>query len=131
MGALVAGNATTLKPWRPTPRDLADLGWQYHHLFPQQFEDEFDDLGIDVHQYTVLLPPELHQLLHQEGWNHAWDRWLGEAQENGYSADDAVDFLYQLLTPYSKQLTQVGITGPDGLNAIVPYPGRYEDEYDP
>jgi hypothetical protein len=125
MGALVAGNVGPQRRWTPSAQDLVDLGWQYHHWFPQQFEDEFDDLGIDVHQYTTLLPPELNQLLHQEGSNDAWDKWLGEAQENGYTADDAVEFLYELLQPYLQQLTDAGITGPNGLKAIVPYPGRF------
>ena len=106
-------------------QDLIDEGWQYHHWFPQQRElaDRFDDLGIDVRYYTTLLPQEFHIAeLHGEGWNEKWLEWLEEAEENGYTADDAVEHLYDLLQPYIPQLEELGITGPNGLQAIVPYP---------
>jgi hypothetical protein len=128
LGALLPGDVSPRRQRIPrTRKDFEALGWQYHHWFPQQFRDEFDELDIDVDDYTTLLPPELHQQLHNNGfggqqWNEAWDAWLDEALLNGYDANDAVDFLYELLEPYIGDLEAAGIRGPNGLKAIVPYP---------
>jgi hypothetical protein len=57
-------------------------------------------------------------------WNALWGDWLYEAEEMGYTPDDAVEYLYELLQPYLKQLEEAGIMGPNGLQAVVPYPGH-------
>jgi hypothetical protein len=129
LGALLPGDARLKPTMGASIQDLLDEGWQYHHWFPQQFDDEFDELGIDGHRYTTLLPLELHIELHQlagdnKGWNELWEDWLDEAFENGYTAGDAVEYLYELLQPYLRELGKAGITGQGGLGAIVPYPGK-------
>ena len=102
---------------------LVALGWQYHHWFPQQFDDLFDEIGIDVHQFTTLISPQFHQLLHNEGWNAAWEDWLEDAPGLGYGPSEAAEYVYELLQPYINQLEEIGVTGPNGFCAIVPYPG--------
>jgi len=130
LGATIPGD-TALRPVKGTKtvQDLVNAGWQYHHWFPQEFEDEFDELGIDVHQFTTLIPLDLHIALHnagldEEGWNNNWQDWLDDAIANGYTAEDAGAHLFEILQPYLKWLEDAGIMGPNGLNAIVPYPGQ-------
>jgi hypothetical protein len=99
-------------------------------------------LGIDVDQCTTLIPLDLHITLHDlgfegEDWNENWADWLAEAEENGYTANDAAEHLYEMLQPYLRQLEEIGIlrrhplppakiihgyAAASGLNAIVPYP---------
>ena len=131
-GILIPGD-TTLKPPKPyTVKELQGMGWHFHHWFPQSkaLAERFADLGIDVHQYTTLLPPEFHvQDLHGEAqWNKVWEEWLDWAEDESLKEDDApeeaVAYLYQLLQPYLRQMEDAGILGPNGLNAIVPYPRR-------
>ncbi|HVG57632.1 MAG TPA: TIGR02269 family lipoprotein [Hyalangium sp.] len=50
-----------------------------HHLFPQarEFRDWFARSGIDVHQYTMLIPEHIHRQIHSGTgrgglWNEAW-----------------------------------------------------------
>ena len=105
-------------------KQLQDFGYQFHHWFPQQEEQRFDDLGLDVHEYTTLISPEFHILLHSEGWNEAWSEWLDEAVEQGYSPEAAVEHLSEMLQPYLQQMQDEGISGPNAFDAIVPYPGR-------
>ena len=115
---------------RTTVRTLLDEGWTYHHWFPQSkaLSERFADLGIDVHQYTTLLPAEFHfKDLHSTAeWNKVWEEWLDEAEDIGLTepqaAQKAVDYLYKLLQAYLPQMEQAGISGPNGLKAIVPYP---------
>lgn len=117
--ASAASNAVDI-----TVEEMQELGYQFHHWFSQQFEDEFDDIGIDVHEFTSLISGEFHMLLHSEGWNDAWAEWLDEAEEMGYEASDAVEHLYEMLQPYLQQMEDDGIAGVNGLKALVRYPGR-------
>jgi hypothetical protein len=121
-GIGVSGDTTLHAAPRTTPQDLVDAGWHYHHWFPQEFDDQFNELGIDVDRYTTLIPPDLHIPIHQDGWNEAWHDWLDDAERYGYTPNDAVAYLYELLQPYLQQLEDIGVIGPNGLKAIVPYP---------
>jgi RHS repeat-associated protein len=100
-----------------TVEEFAAEGWQFHHIFPVQLADWFEDLfDIDVDDWTIFIPRELHALMHAEGWNPAWETWLIEAEENEYSVLDAGQFAIKLLTRY-------GLWDPcTASRAIVPYP---------
>jgi len=50
-----------------------------HHLFPQapEFRDWFRASGIDIHQYTIVIPEQIHRQIHSGTgsggiWNTAW-----------------------------------------------------------
>jgi RHS repeat-associated protein len=105
-----------------TVEQLKALGWQFHHWFPEQFENEFAEIGIDVQEFTTAIPGDFHRMLHSMGWNAAWEAWLAEAEELGYDASNAVEYLYELLQPHVNALQKAGITGPNGFCSIVPYP---------
>ncbi len=55
--------------------------YPWHHLLPQRFRTEFARLGINVDDHLVVLPKEMHELIHGGGprggdWNNAWEAWL-------------------------------------------------------
>jgi predicted lipoprotein DUF2380 len=58
--------------------------YEEHHLFPRAFRKQFQELGIDVDLFTVLVDPEKHKQAHsgQEMygpgglWNWEWEQWL-------------------------------------------------------
>jgi Predicted lipoprotein of unknown function (DUF2380) len=43
--------------------------YHYHHIFPQQYAEEFAKIGIDVHKYTIKIRNTKHYQLHSDGWN--------------------------------------------------------------
>jgi cyclopropane fatty-acyl-phospholipid synthase-like methyltransferase len=50
-----------------------------HHVFPQEFAAEFQEIGIAIHEYTLEIPAELHQTIHAAGWNADWAEFLYES----------------------------------------------------
>jgi RHS repeat-associated protein len=101
--------------YETTVADLAEAGWQFHHIFPVEFSDLFEDLGIDVDQWTIMLPDRVHWALHGLGWNAIWEEWLEDALERGATAGDAGDFAKGLMYGF-------GFWGPNAECGIVPYP---------
>nr|WP_323395768.1 TIGR02269 family lipoprotein [Myxococcus guangdongensis] len=51
-----------------------------HHIFPRAFADYFQGVGIDIHQYTLLVDVEVHRRVHagKHGgpWNRDWRLWI-------------------------------------------------------
>ncbi|QDE89431.1 hypothetical protein BHS06_10930 [Myxococcus xanthus] len=63
----------------PPSRQLTPGRWEKHHIFPQEqrLREWFEGQGIKIHNYTMLIPRELHQRIHNVGghggqWNEAW-----------------------------------------------------------
>lgn len=86
-----------------------------HHLFPQapEFRNWFKRAGIDVHQYTMVIPEPVHRQIHggygRGGlWNAAW-RALMSANPKPPSPDVMLRHALDLAFRYN-------LTGP-----IVPY----------
>ena len=42
-----------------------------HHILPQENLPQFNDVGINIHEWTKRIPKALHELLHKE-WNVLW-----------------------------------------------------------
>jgi RHS repeat-associated protein len=92
----------------------------YHHIFPQEFREEFERMGIDdIDQYTIPLNPEVHRIIHSGGWyggkyydmyNDEWGMWINEGER---TAEEAGEFAADLLN-------QLGIAGEE--YPVVPYP---------
>lgn len=67
-------------PPAPTPRPARPLPtWVKHHIFPQEpgLARWFQRQGIDIHQFTLLIPGELRLRIHSGGprggkWNAEW-----------------------------------------------------------
>lgn len=86
-----------------------------HHLFPQakEFQEWFRSSGIDVHQYTLVIPEHLHSRLHRgEGrgglWNEPW-RQLHQANPEAQSPEFLLRHAFKLAFRYK-------LVGP-----IIPY----------
>ncbi|WP_456094097.1 SitA6 family polymorphic toxin lipoprotein [Myxococcus guangdongensis] len=64
-----------------------------HHIFPRAFADYFRGVGIDIHQYTLLVDVAEHRRVHagKDGgpWNQDWFRWI---QANQLRATRAAHF---------------------------------------
>jgi len=45
-------------------------GKELHHVFPRQYEKEFQKAGMDIHKYTIPLDKETHRLLHCKSPNN-------------------------------------------------------------
>lgn len=58
-----------------------------HHIFPQKLLPQFNDLGINIHEYTKRIPLALHKLLHPE-WELLWQVFF--EQSGGTATQDAV-----------------------------------------
>ncbi len=63
----------------PPSHRLPPGRWEKHHIFPQaqDLADWFVKQGVKIHNYTMPIPRELHQRIHQGGnrggaWNRAW-----------------------------------------------------------
>jgi uncharacterized lipoprotein (TIGR02269 family) len=94
-----------------------------HHLFPQaqEFRQWFMRAGINVHEWTMLIPEHVHRQIHSGSgrggmWNAAW-RVFRDANPNPPSRDvmirHALDlaFRYQLvgpLVPYNQPVMPIG-----------------------
>lgn len=66
--------------------DVAKEGAKFerHHLLPQQFREQFTKAGLNIEEFTVNLPKELHRLkpggLHtgSRNWNKQWRKFFQE-----------------------------------------------------
>ncbi|WP_456062026.1 SitA6 family polymorphic toxin lipoprotein [Archangium lipolyticum] len=53
-----------------------------HHLFPQaqQFRQWFTERGINIHEWTMLIPEQVHLRIHRGAngglWNEAWRQFI-------------------------------------------------------
>jgi REP element-mobilizing transposase RayT len=53
--------------------------WDVHHIFPKNFVERFQTLGVWVKDPRLLvpLPNRFHQLMHSNGYNVIWERFIG------------------------------------------------------
>ncbi|WP_164019090.1 TIGR02269 family lipoprotein [Pyxidicoccus trucidator] len=103
-----------------TPLALPAGRFQKHHIFPQA-EDLalwFKSRGINIHDYTLLIPEHVHRRIHAGGpagglWNMAWrefkeaNRDRPIAREEIYRHAGALIFRFELtgpVQPYFRQL---------------------------
>jgi uncharacterized lipoprotein (TIGR02269 family) len=94
-----------------------------HHLFPQatEFRDWFARSGVDVHQYTMLIPEHIHRQIHSGTgrgglWNEAWrqfHRAHPQPQRPEALLSHALElaFRYELtgpIVPYNRPVMPIG-----------------------
>jgi hypothetical protein len=103
--------------------EAAEEGTVLHHIFPQQFRDQFERLGIDIDKYTIRLDQITEHIpLHSgveysgvetEGWAGTYnDHWAVFLDQPGITAKDAFEFAAEFLN-------DLGLAGPE--YPIVPY----------
>ena len=58
--------------------DIVASGVNLHHVFPQQFKNDFLEKGIDIDKFTVALDQKSHQNIHFNpvNWNNEWKEYL-------------------------------------------------------
>ncbi|MFP2924222.1 TIGR02269 family lipoprotein [Pyxidicoccus sp. 3LG] len=97
-----------------------------HHLFPQQehLARWFKRLGVDIHQFTMLIPEHIHREIHSGTgrggrWNQAWrEYWLANRktevspQELHRKAVELI-FRFELTGPVMPYNTRVDSFGPN------------------
>jgi RHS repeat-associated protein len=95
------------------------LGIDRHHIFPQQFIDEFREIfegsAHRLHDYTIPISRELHSLVHGGGWdwNADWDDFL--------HANDALPDLEQTLEFAGTMMEEYGLWPYLPLVTFVPF----------
>jgi hypothetical protein len=56
-----------------SPEDwLAGGVSSWHHVFPVELKHLFQPAGIRINQYGIDLPKNLHDAIHEAGWNGEW-----------------------------------------------------------
>jgi hypothetical protein len=85
---------------------LRDYGYRLHHVFAQELEDWFLEIGVeDIHEYTYPLEEAIHTWLHSPSggnWNAVWEQWfIKNAFPNGLTAQDAANFAVYLFKLYN------------------------------
>ena len=71
-----------------------------HHNLPQQFEQFFEDAGLDIEEFTEPMPADAHRLppdgLHSgpDNWNELWAQFIHDYPEAG--ADQILEFLDEI-----------------------------------
>jgi RHS repeat-associated protein len=72
---------------RLDPLGLADweLKWEWHHMFPQEFRNQFPDFDFDAPENGRMIRGGSHRGqggLHPSGWNEDWAEWIKEQKRN-------------------------------------------------
>jgi len=87
-----------------------------HHIFPQEFKRWFEQQGIPIHHYTVLVDKELHDRIHRGPsggpWNAAWREFQKASPINppeklwAFAWELCVKFgIYGPVLPYYRRFT--------------------------
>jgi uncharacterized lipoprotein (TIGR02269 family) len=101
-------------PWhgnpKPVPpqRQLTAGRFEKHHIFPQATDLArwFKSKGIDIHQYTLPIPRDVHVRIHSGGarggaWNEAWREFMnangGAPKEEVFKHAGELIYRFQLL----------------------------------
>jgi len=111
-------------------RDLdggKDCDYEWHHIFPQQFRDDFHKIGIDVDRWTILLCAAEHRGkdagIHRKDadYNGQWhDFFHQDIFDKPLTDADAKRMAKQAEDLAIEQLNDEGKAGPD--YQICPYP---------
>ncbi|QSQ20500.1 TIGR02269 family lipoprotein [Pyxidicoccus parkwayensis] len=85
--------------------------WVKHHVFPQAFKTWFNERGVNIHDWTLVIDKQVHQNIHrgERGgpWNWEWERFINK---NGRARPQAIHlFAMQMIFRFD-------LSGP-----VVPY----------
>ncbi|MDY7225574.1 TIGR02269 family lipoprotein [Hyalangium rubrum] len=113
-GPLKNTQAVFIIPWGPRSQQELSPGqkllqedtktkrtqvYERHHIFPREFEEWFEERGIDIDQYTLPLEVEKHRDIHRGAqggpWNAAWRRYVEKNQ--GALKPDVMKYAGQLI----------------------------------
>lgn len=104
--------------------------YQEHHLFPRALRIEFNQYGIDVDLFTILVDPTKHKQAHsgQEMygpgglWNWEWNQWI--INESGKEQD-------RYLAAWKKAFEMIEKYGLAPHGPLCPYKCGREVVHDP
>jgi uncharacterized lipoprotein (TIGR02269 family) len=98
-----------------------------HHLFPQapKFREWFRNSGINIHEWTMLLPEQVHLRIHRGAnggpWNEAWRQFKEANEGRQLSREDLLRKAFELalrfdiVGPVMPYYTPVSPPGPQLL----------------
>ncbi|RKI75042.1 TIGR02269 family lipoprotein [Corallococcus sp. AB049A] len=70
-----------LQEWAKRPKER-------HHIFPQAFKKHFEDKGIEIHKYVLMIDAEVHARIHRGALGGPWNRdWNTFIELQGVEAD--------------------------------------------
>lgn len=73
---------------------------QKHHVFPQKFREDFEDLGINnIDDYTIPIPRSLHQELTPE-WEQRFEEFFNDPDEPP-TAEGAAELANELMKEWN------------------------------
>jgi hypothetical protein len=75
-----------------------DVPTHEHHVFSQEYRADFEDLGIDVDQFTMNVPVNRHLEIHNDSWN--WNDDWGSFFNGKPTQQGAYDFAAELIQEY-------------------------------
>lgn len=74
--------------YRKNMKDLDDTpdlpsDFEAHHIMPKQFEEEFKEAGVWVHDPRIMapIPKALHTDVHANGYNNRWEEFFDSAPD--------------------------------------------------
>lgn len=76
-------------PNRLDPLGLADweLKWEWHHMFPNEFKNQFPNFDFDAIENGRMVRGGPHRGpgdgIHSKGWNEDWAKWIDEERRAG------------------------------------------------
>jgi RHS repeat-associated protein len=71
-----------------------------HHMFPQEFREDFEVAGIKIDRWLVRLEKNTHIGVHQGGWNADWDAFLQAEPGVTRKASEMFDFAVEVMKRY-------------------------------
>lgn len=79
-----------------------------HHLFQSALKEQFDQLGIDVDLFTILVDPAKHSQAHSGKelygpggmWNWEWKAWLDDHENEGRNLLSAWEKAFEMIDKY-------------------------------
>jgi Predicted lipoprotein of unknown function (DUF2380) len=92
---IVATNPGLPQELEQLEEEAEDVTPHLHHIFPQEFRELFEELGINIDQFAIKLDPGIHSMLHAYEWYN--DQWEEFFEREGVTGQDAIYFATELL----------------------------------
>lgn len=100
----------------------------WHHIFPREYVNEFEYLGINVDDFTVILPPDkhigrkgIHKIL---DWNAEWGEFF-EKVPNTLTDAQRADWAYRAVDKAIELMGEMMVLfGEQKLRTLVKYKKR-------
>ena len=86
--------------------NTASSGYEYHHIYPQQFRAEFEKIGINIDDYTIKILKKYH--IKHKAINKEWEEFFEEHKNP--TKKEAEKFAIKMLKKYNfKDEKDIGV----------------------